>query len=227
MDQIYVYMYFVINTPESRSTLWIVCTRLMGTQVWNGIVFRQNVFLTRIAPPCPADRSCYTVILQIPNTIITFDLRVAAEAFGETFRTSEEQDIETRDLKTGSVWNTNHLWYTPWFLFLVNIIHLLVIFRACSHSVTWLHGWVTHFVECCLWKMSHYYLSAIGVRWAKFTLMWQLCSGQLCRSVYGLSRQYLHPPIAECSISAPCVHAWLKTELLHIYATRIPLDKLV
>jgi len=175
MDQIYVYMYFVINTPESRSTLWIVHMRLMGTQVWNGIVFRQNVFLTRIAPPCPADRSCYTVILQIPNTIITFDLRVAAEAFGETFRTSEGQDVETRDLKAGSVWNTNHLWYTPWFLFLVNIIHLLVIFRACSHSVTWLHGWVTHFVvmlsledepllsECYRSTMSkiYYYVKAL------------------------------------------------------------------
>jgi len=178
MDQIYVYMYFVINTPESRSTLWIVHMRLMGTQVWNGIVFRQNVFLTRIAPPCPADRSCYTVILQIPNTIITFDLRVAAEAFGETFRTSEGQDVETRDLKAGSVWNTNHLWYTPWFLFLVNIIHLLVIFRACSHSVTWLHGWVTHFVvmlsledepllsECYRSTMSKIYSDVTALFWA-------------------------------------------------------------
>lgn len=128
-------MYLIHQNSKFHSALW-------GVQVsWNKTHEKTSMRGDWVQTECVCYKDCSSTsrwqillhcYLRIPNAIIIFELRAAADAFGETSRTSEGQDVETRHLKAESVWDTNHLWYTLWYLFLINITYFSVIFRACS-----------------------------------------------------------------------------------------------
>lgn len=82
----------VLHEPSRRTR-----TELMRAQVWKETKLRFNALYYGEGPVLDTQVTDLValLILQTPNAIITFDLRVTAEAFGRTSRTSTGQNDKT------------------------------------------------------------------------------------------------------------------------------------